>query len=364
MADSLLATLFGMLDSRTISGIAERLGAPEQPVSQGLKSSIASILGGMASKSEEPNVLRSMLDRAPAGETTFSQMAAAVSDPNSPLIAGGRHILSGLFGNSQPAITDAISAASGLKAATTSTLLSLAAPVVMSFLSKRVRTDGMSMTSLGNLLQRESGNIRQALPVGLADTFWPSTVRTATATPVVAQTVERVHSYRWIPLLVALGIVAAGLSWLMSHARRPVLPAMTPPPIPTAPLGTANRAVTDSADIVKRELSNADLKFDTGSAKLQPDSQSTLDDVAATLNKYPDVHVKVDGYTDSIGNAQSNLRLSQVRANNVVAILVHKGISADRLTAEAHGQENPVDDNSTNGGRANNRHVTLQVWQP
>lgn len=362
MADSLLATLFGMLDSRTVSGIAERLGASEQSVSQGLKSSIASILGGMASKSEEPNVLRSMLDRAPAGETALPQMAAAASDPNSPLIAGGRHILSGLFGNAQPAITDAISATSGLRAGTTSTILSLAAPMVMSFLSKRVRTDGMSMTSLGNLLQRESGNIRQALPVGLSDIFWPSTVRAAT--PVVAQAVEREHSYRWIPLLVALGIVAAGLSWLLSHARRPVLPAVAPIPTETAPLGTANRTITDSADIVKRELNNADLKFDTGSAKLRPDSQATLDDVAATLNKYPDVHVKVDGYTDSAGNPQSNLRLSQARANTVVAILVHKGISADRLSAEAHGQESPVDDNSTNGGRSNNRHVSLHVWQP
>jgi len=181
MADSLLASLFGMLDSHSVGGIAGSLAASEQSVGQGLKSSIASVLGGMASKSNDPTALRSILDLAPSatGDTTVSQIARAASDPDSPLISGGRRLLSGLFRNAEPAVTDAVSAASGLRPGTTSTVLALAAPMVMSFLNKRVRAEGMNMGGLGSLLQRENGAIRSALPAGLADIFWPSTVRTA-----------------------------------------------------------------------------------------------------------------------------------------------------------------------------------------
>jgi len=101
MADSLLASLFGMLDSRSVGGIAGALGAPEQSVWQGLKYSIASVLGGMISKSEDPGALRNLLDLAPSttGDTTLTQIARAASDADSPLISAGRRLLDGLFGN-------------------------------------------------------------------------------------------------------------------------------------------------------------------------------------------------------------------------------------------------------------------------
>jgi outer membrane protein OmpA-like peptidoglycan-associated protein len=46
-----------------------------------------------------------------------------------------------------------------------------------------------------------------------------------------------------------------------------------------------------------------------------------------------------------------------------VALLVRRGIPADRFTAEAHGQEDAIDDNSTGSGRARNRRVSVDVWQ-
>ena len=365
MADSLLASLFGMLDSRSVGGIAGALGAPEQSVWQGLKYSIASVLGGMISKSEDPGALRNLLDLAPSttGDTTLTQIARTASDADSPLISAGRRLLDGLFGNTGPAVTDAVSSASGLGASTTSRLLALAAPMVMSFLSKRVRVEGMDMRGLGSLLQRESGEIRNALPAGLADVFWPSTVRTGT--PVVAQAVKREgSSLRWLPLL-ALALLVPGLLWFVNHARKHAVPPVAPVTTGTAPLGTANRAATDSVDIVKRALlNNADLRFDTGSAKPRPESEGVLDNIATTLKKYPDVHVKVAGYTDNMGRPEQNLQLSQKRADNVVADLVGKGISADRLSAEGHGEEYPIADNSTGVGRARNRRVSLDVWQP
>jgi len=95
MADSLSASLLGMLDMHSVGGIAGALGASEQAVLQGLKPSIASVLGGMAFKSEDPNALRNILDLASSssGDATLTQMANAAADANSPLISGGRRLI-------------------------------------------------------------------------------------------------------------------------------------------------------------------------------------------------------------------------------------------------------------------------------
>jgi OmpA-OmpF porin, OOP family len=359
MGESLLTSLCGMIDPRSVGGIAEALGASGSSVLQGLKSSIAGVLGGMASKSEDPGALRSLLDLTPSveGDTPMTQMVRAASDPNSPLISGGKRLVSSLFGNAGPAVTEGLSAASGLRTGTMSTLLAMAAPMVMSFLSRRARTDGMDMRGLGSLLQRESGEIRSALPASVANLFWPSTVRTAT--PVVAQAVEREESssFNWLPLLLIPLLI--GLFFLLHHPRRPIARMAIPAP----PVGTASRAVTDCDAVRRAVASNADLKFDTGSARLRPESQAKLNAIADTLKGCPDVHLTISGYTDNVGRADQNLQLSKERANSVMAELVRKGVSADRVTAEGHGEESPIADNSIGAGRASNRRVSVDVSQ-
>lgn len=393
MADSLLTSLLGMLDAHTVEGIAGSLGASGQSVSQGLKSSIAAVLGGMASKAEDPHALRTMLD-LPSGVsegTTFSQIAQAASDPNSPLMSAGKRLFSGLFGNSADAVTDAVSAGSGLRTGTASTLLSMAAPMVLGFISNRVRTEGMNMTGLGNLLQRESGAIRSALPSGLSDLFWPRQAATATPYPAATLPVQRrPSSPSWLPVLAILALLG-GLVWLFSQLRRP-----TPVRFGSTTIGTASRT-SDLGNLIKQKLPNGmyvnipergvearllsfiqnsgntisektwfdfdRLSFDTASGQLRPESQEQLNSIAAILKAYPNVHVKVGGYTDNVGDADSNLQLSRDRANTVVAELVRRGISPDRLQAEGYGEQYPVGDNSTEEGRAQNRRVSMRVTQ-
>jgi len=69
----------------------------------------------------------------------------------------------------------------------------------------------------------------------------------------------------------------------------------------------------------------------------------------------------VNGYTDDVGEAPANVRLSQARANAVVADLERRGLSADVLTAKGFGEENPIADNNTEEGRAKNRRVSVGV---
>jgi outer membrane protein OmpA-like peptidoglycan-associated protein len=119
-------------------------------------------------------------------------------------------------------------------------------------------------------------------------------------------------------------------------------------------------AVTELADnLAKAGFVSLYVNFDTGKATIKPDSAQTLDDAAAALKMAADLKVEVAGHTDNVGAPEANLKLSQERAQAVMAALVERGIPAARLTAKGYGQTAPIADNRTDDGRAKNRRVEL-----
>jgi len=109
----------------------------------------------------------------------------------------------------------------------------------------------------------------------------------------------------------------------------------------------------------KKTLVLEGVNFEFDSAKLTPESLVILDQVAASLRDWPDVRVEVGGHTDSKGAAAYNLKLSDQRADAVVAQLVSKGVAASRLRSQGYGETKPIADNATDAGRARNRRVEL-----
>jgi len=103
------------------------------------------------------------------------------------------------------------------------------------------------------------------------------------------------------------------------------------------------------------------LLFDTGQATLQPASQEQLTNIADILRAYPQVKIRIGGYTDNTGDPAANLQLSEQRADNVMAELVRLGIDPARMTAKGYGAEDPIADNSTEEGRQKNRRISLRV---
>jgi OOP family OmpA-OmpF porin len=99
------------------------------------------------------------------------------------------------------------------------------------------------------------------------------------------------------------------------------------------------------------------IQFDTGSDQLRSDSTNVIKEVAAALQKQPALKLRIEGHTDSTGDAAKNLDLSKRRAESVKGALVKLGISADRLTTEGFGQTKPMASNDTPQGRAENRRV-------
>jgi OOP family OmpA-OmpF porin len=84
-----------------------------------------------------------------------------------------------------------------------------------------------------------------------------------------------------------------------------------------------------------------------------------LSDLAQALKDHPEWRVRIEGYTDNVGNKAVNLRLSRERAESVRRWLMDRGISSDRLSARGYGESAPVGDNSTPDGRARNRRVEI-----
>lgn len=102
---------------------------------------------------------------------------------------------------------------------------------------------------------------------------------------------------------------------------------------------------------------NQKIFFEFDRAVIRPVSFPILDTVAQVLRDYPDINVEIQGHTDSQGNDDYNMRLSQSRAESVREYLINKGIDSRRLTARGYGETRPIDSNRTSAGRANNRRV-------
>jgi K(+)-stimulated pyrophosphate-energized sodium pump len=103
------------------------------------------------------------------------------------------------------------------------------------------------------------------------------------------------------------------------------------------------------------------LQFESGKSTLKPSSEEQLKNMVAILKAYPNVSLKMGGYTDNSGDESKNLALSKERADNVKSRLVAMGIDGSRIEADGYGQAFPVGNNSTDMGRARNRRIDVKV---
>jgi outer membrane protein OmpA-like peptidoglycan-associated protein len=101
--------------------------------------------------------------------------------------------------------------------------------------------------------------------------------------------------------------------------------------------------------------------FDVSKFDIKPESGAELDKVVQLLQDNPSVKIQIGGHTDNVGKPADNLKLSESRAKAVVSYLASKGIDVKRLSAKGFGETQPVTDNNTEEGRAQNRRTELKV---
>jgi len=156
----------------------------------------------------------------------------------------------------------------------------------------------------------------------------------------------------------------------------PPAPAPAPPPPPPPPVDSDGDGVPDSADrcpdtprgvAVDAQGCPRDpvvlrgVEFATSSATLTEGSRPILNAVAEDLRLHPQVRVELQGHTDSRGADAFNLDLSQRRSESVRDYLIAQGVNATRLEAKGYGETQPIADNATKAGQAENRRVSMKA---
>jgi len=403
---TMLDSILGMVTPEMKQALASRLGESTQGVQTGLGTAAAATLGGLANKASDSGFLSQILGLlgGGAGGNILGSLSAILS--SGPSGATGdlvNKFLPMVFGPQQEQVASAISQQAGVSNASGAGLLKVAAPLVLGYLAKMQSAGSLNVSSLGSMLRAEAPSLQNFLPSGLLSGTASAVSATAGRAASAVQAgvgAATSRSSRWIVPLAIVGALL--LVWLLirsmnmpkevaqsaSNAGNAAVDALNNAANSTwsalgeiivvslpdgtklnAPsLGVEGKLVNylndASAGVSEDKWFDFDrLLFDTGSANLQPASQDQLANMAAILKAYPGVKIRIGGYTDNTGDPAANLKLSQDRADNVMAELAKLGVDPSRMTAKGYGDADPIADNSTEGGRQKNRRISLRVTE-
>lgn len=409
MASSMMDSILGMVTPDMKQAIATRLGESSQAVTGGLGAATAATLGGLASKAGDSGFLGQIMGLVSGGggQNILSSLSSIAS--GGPSGATGDLVskfLPMVFGSQQGQVTNQIAQQAGISAASAGGVLKMAAPLVLGYLARLHSSGSLNAGSLGSMLKAEVPSLGSVPGAGMlkgaADSIGTGSGRAAAAIGSGVDSAAASGS-RWLVPLAILGAII--LAWLLYRAfsgpgtppvAAPVVAAAdAPSTAATAVSNTANAAWAALGEMTKVTLPDGTelnvpangvesrliaylndpnstvsddkwfdfdrLLFDTGNATLQPASQEQIGNIAAILKAYPKVKIRLGGYTDNTGNAASNVKLSDERANGVMGELVKLGTDAARMSAKGYGEEHPVADNATEEGRAKNRRISLRV---
>jgi outer membrane protein OmpA-like peptidoglycan-associated protein len=121
------------------------------------------------------------------------------------------------------------------------------------------------------------------------------------------------------------------------------------------------QAIEGCRDSLNAEVTASKFSFANESWAVSRSGRAVLDKIVGIIADCGDVTIEVGGHTDSIGSDASNKRISQLRADAVVATLKDKGVDGSKLTAVGYGKEKPVASNDSADGRRQNRRIEFLV---
>lgn len=480
MAENLLPLAKDYINDEVVGQLSTKFGETQPNIQKAFDGAFPTILSGLVQKSDEPGGASSTMDlvgevMSPSPATgnivmpvggISGQLSNLLNNPSESdgLMSMGASIIQSLFGNKASALAESLASYSGVKQNSASSLMSLAAPVLISVLGKKLADDGTGISGLTSLLSGQTEYIRSALPSGIGSLLGgisglgalgnpissvddsmpvtpeplipptppvntlPSVPPISTVPPVLLEPVYPAREpytppvdtdssgggNRWLPwLLLALGAVALFFGLRTCQSNDKATTTLTTDStesslgatvdsagatVGAAMDSTANTITNDVAKLgafFKRKLPSGTelnipengiennlvkfiedknrpvdkttwfnfgrLLFDTGKATLKPNAKEEVTNIAEILKAFPNVNIKIGGYTDNTGSAEINKKLSQDRANTVMNELVQLGIDKSRLEAEGYGPEHPAAANDTESGRAENRRIAVRV---
>jgi outer membrane protein OmpA-like peptidoglycan-associated protein len=410
------------LEGGTVGRMSSMLHESESGTRRAFDRAVPASISGLASQAATEDGARSLLDTFKGGRYPTVEpkdLGRTVADPAAAgrVVSSSEGLVNGLFGDRLGGIVDGISGDAGVSRSSASKLLGLAAPLVMGLVGKQAVSRNLDARGLSNYLGEQdrlaSGTrpARAAAAYGMTPAYAgaPAGGGTVTGAP---RMVEIPHSQvtggrrSLLPWVVAGLAVLAGLLWLMNRrgdrdqvgerpavtapadteraAKAPPAPAQPTPAQPTPAQPTPAQPAPGQAPVAQISagegmagLSRAlegegamparfvvsGLAFRQGSAQIDPATGRVLDDVAAALNAHPSASIRVEDHTDSAGDAQANVALSQERADAVKSYLAAQGVAAERIEATGLGSEQPLASNDSEQGRAQNGRTEIVLTQ-
>lgn len=413
MSFNLFDSVRGFLGNDVIDNASNVLGESEGNMQKAVSGAIPAVLTGIMDKAgsgDGGNLLRM------AKETFNSGMLSNIGRffTDNSLISRGTELLKGIFGDRLNNVSSMIASYAGIKPSSATALLSAAAPAALGALGSHASSTNMNTAGFLTFLNNQKDTILNAVPSGLnlAGALGLSSLGSIGSrlnnalsgiSGSIKSTAANLQSTRkktnwFVPALLALALIA--LIWLFMGKRgnreekmqssinmRPDSAIASAPPIThpatrasimvQLPNGTEINAYKGGIeDQLVKFLNDPSQKvdkttwfdfdnvnFETGSATIMPESMTQIKNIAAIMKAFPHAAIKIGGYTDKTGNENSNLKLSQARAEAVTSSLKENGVPESQLTgAEGYGSQfakMPAD--ATDEERKTDRRMAVNV---
>jgi outer membrane protein OmpA-like peptidoglycan-associated protein len=414
-----------------VSKLAGQVGESQSGVNKAMDGILPSILGGMVSKvstNEGANSLLGMFQGGGFDSNLLGNLSSMFGggESSAQAMTSGKGVLDSLFGDKLGGIGSLISQFSGVKESSASSLMGLAAPMMMGVVGNQMNSSGgggFNLSGLTSLLMSQKDVVAKYLPSGFAGVLGLGSLlggfgqATENVKETVSTAINQGQAYtqkvaseaggglgKWImPLILILAALTLAYflfrscsntggggdgtkidSTLTEIKEDTATKADEKPTTPESIKvkladGTEIEAFKGSLEdelvkFIEDKSAAIDkakwfdfaktLQFETGKSAITPNSESDkqMNNILAILKAYPKLKIKIGGYTDNVGDSVANIKLSQSRAEAVMADLIKRGAKKEQITgAEGYGSQNPVASNDTEEGKAMNRRISISV---
>lgn len=367
MKTNFIETAWSYFDDSVISKASEYLGESESTIRKSLTSIIPIVLAGTIHKAEKGDVETLATMAKDAFKTDIlKHRINTFTHEGGGIPSYAPTMLTNLFGDKIGSIQNKVTNYFESKGASTASLFGTAVPVILALLGKHASDNNLSPSALASALFANKADIVSAIPSELGLSLF-DVKKVAEPVQTFARKEEEKKTNWWLPLLGLL-LLGGLLWWFLKGNKKDT----TEPTVVTEQV-VVHDTLTVEKEPLKLSLPNGvtidaykggiedllikfiedpnakpgndnwfdfnDLNFNTGTAEMVPDSKKELTNIIEILKAFPNVKIKIGGYTDKVGDENFNKKLSNDRANAIAKSLNDAGLGSQVLGAEGYGSD-------------------------
>ncbi len=397
MSNTLIDSVKSVFTDVIITKFASLLGESENNTRKGLQAAISMVLTSVLTKgafqADAAKVYE--LSKQAAGNDFFGHIHELSINQGgltagSALLSKGADYANALLGARTDNVIKEVGRHANVSVASASFITGVASFAALDAIGRHINSSSLDVKGMIDWLGLQRDSIIHAIPNGvhvkeaLGISHYPG-----------EKNAKAKRTTTLVIILVIIAVLVAAFFWYRAHNNSsaaavdntadtvvntpaPAITSSGPAVTDTLPNGTmitADKGGTEERLIAFLKDPNAKIDskngnwvtltkttFDANSANLLLASETQLKNIVAILNAFPKAKIKIGGFTDNVGDASANTKLSQQRADNILAKLKDLGANHSQLDgAKGYGADKPIGDNGTEDGRAMNRRTAVDV---